>query len=63
MTALSSAYSRMAAGGTLKLAQRMDALAPDSPDEALDAGSPHSSLDHPAYLEPVPPPRHPARRG
>ena len=53
----------VAAGGTLKLAQRMEALAPDSPDEALDAGSPDSSLDHPAYLEPVPPPRHPARRG
>ena len=52
----------VAAGGTLKLAQRMDALAPDSPDQALDAGSRDSSLDHPAYLESVPPPRHPARR-
>ena len=51
----------VAAGGTLKLAQRMDALAQGNVDETLDGGARDSLLDNSEYAKSFPSPRPPAR--
>ena len=51
----------LAAGATLKLAQRSDALAPGGHSEALEDGSAHAS-GNPVFLEAVPSPRHPTKQ-
>ena len=51
----------LAAGATLKLAQRADALAAGGHAEALEDGSAHVSVN-PVFLEAVPSPKHPTKQ-
>jgi len=51
----------LAAGASLKLAQRADALAAGGHAEALEDGSAHVSVN-PVFLEAVPSPKHPTKQ-